>query len=92
MRYLAFASVRRHERYYREMDGEAPCNLTVTLDAAEWQFLITVLRASTCMLNALLALQHSLPDAIELPITADAVVNVVALANRIEEQTGSPSA
>jgi hypothetical protein len=69
------------------MDGEAPRNLTITLDAAEWQFPITVLRASTSMLNALLALQHSMPDAIELPITADAVANVIALADRIEEQT-----
>jgi hypothetical protein len=48
--------------------------------------LIHVLRASTSMLNALLALEQSMPDAMELPITADAVVNVVALANRIEEQ------
>ncbi len=65
---------------------EEPRPLTVTLDAAEWRFLINVLRASTSMLNALLALQHTMPDAIELPITADAVANVVTLADRIEEQ------
>jgi hypothetical protein len=65
---------------------EEPRDLTVTLDAAEWQFLVNVLRASTSMLNALLALQHTMPDAIELPITADAVANVFALADRIESQ------
>ena len=38
------------------------------------------------MLNALLALQHSMPDAVELPITSEAVANVAALADRIGAQ------
>ncbi|HLK69889.1 MAG TPA: hypothetical protein VKU19_40950 [Bryobacteraceae bacterium] len=59
---------------------------SVTLRADEWEFLITVLRASTRMLNSLLALQRSLPDAIDLPITGDAVAKVSAMADRIAAQ------
>jgi len=69
------------------MEGGAPRTFTVTLDAAEWQFLIAVLRASTGLVNALLALGHSMPDALELPITPEAVANMMILADRIEEQT-----
>ena len=69
-------------------DGNAG-GVTVTLNAAEWQFLVTVLRASTVIMNTLMALERSMPGAVELPVSADAAANMVVLANRIEEQTGA---
>ena len=64
-------------------------NLSVTFEADEWRFLVTVLRAATSMLHTLMAVQHYTPDSIELPITADAVANVTVMADRIEQQTFS---
>jgi len=68
------------------MDGAARKAVTLTLDATECDFLITVLRASGSILNTLKALHSSLPDTLPLPLSTDAIVNILALADRIEQQ------
>jgi hypothetical protein len=58
----------------------------VTLDATEWQFLVTTLRGTTSMLKALAALRDALPDGFQLPITTEMIVNTASLTEKIEGQ------
>ena len=39
------------------------------------------------MLKALVTLREAMPDSFQIPITSDAVVNILALAEKIEAQT-----
>lgn len=70
------------KRYYRGMFTQP---LTVTLEATEWQFLVTTLQGTSAILKALAVLQGTLPD-FQLPITPDMIVNIGALTERIENQ------
>lgn len=60
--------------------------VTIELDRTEYEFLLTVLRSTGKILNALMALQASMPDADPLPLKLDAMVAIAALADRIEDQ------
>jgi hypothetical protein len=64
----------------------ASTEIAVTLDAAEWQFLVTILKGTGAMLSALTTLQSAMPDQFQIPITADTIVNIGALVERVERQ------
>jgi hypothetical protein len=59
---------------------------TVTLEAIEWQFLVTTLQGTTAILKSLSAVRDALPGGLQLPITTEMIVNITALAERIESQ------
>jgi hypothetical protein len=59
--------------------------LAVTLEATEWQFLVTTLQGTSAMLKALAVLKDTLPG-FQLPITSDMIINIVGLTERIEDQ------
>ena len=59
--------------------------LAVTLDATEWQFLITTLKGTATMLKALSALRDALPE-FQLPVSTDMIVNIVGITESIENQ------
>jgi hypothetical protein len=63
--------------------------VSVTLDASEWQFLVTTLRGTATILKALGAVQDALPKGPQLPITTEMIVNNTAVADRIESQTAA---
>ena len=63
-----------------------PAARTVTLEAPEWQLLITTLQGTIAMMNALAAIQGALLMVPRLPITTDMIVNITCLAERIETQ------
>jgi len=63
--------------------------VTVTLDATEWQFLVTTLEGTTAILQSLAAVRDALPGGLRLPITTDMMVNITALTGRIKDQTAS---
>ena len=67
------------------MDSETSV-LTITLEPSEVQFLLTVLKASRTILTAIMSLQESMPGLSPPPISTDAIVNIAALAERIELQ------
>ena len=62
--------------------------LTVTLEATEWQFLVTTLQGTSAILKALAVLQGTIPD-FHLSITPDMIVKIGVLTERIEDQVGS---
>ncbi len=64
-------------------------DITITLDAAEWQFLITTLTSTGAILRALATLRDAMPDSFRVPITADAIIGVAALVEKIESQMGA---
>jgi hypothetical protein len=67
-------------------DPEAIQPVRIALAPVEFQFLLTVLRSSGALLTALMALQESLPGLPALPLTADAVIHIAALADKLAEQ------
>jgi hypothetical protein len=71
------------------MSAQPQGGIAVTLDPAEWQFLITTLNSSSAMLRALFTLREAMPDSFQVPITSGAIVNIMALAEKIEAQTKS---
>jgi len=58
--------------------------VTITLEAAEFHYLLTVLRSSSHILHAITKLQETLPEAIDLGIKFAAIEEISALADRIE--------
>ena len=56
-------------------------------DPVEWRFLITTLNGTVSMLRALVTLREAMPESFQIPITSDAIVNILALAEKIEAQT-----
>jgi len=60
--------------------------VTITLALTEAQFLLTVLKASSEILTALVGMQKSLPDFSPLPITTDAITEIAVLAETIRQQ------
>jgi hypothetical protein len=60
--------------------------VTIRLETIEAQFLITILKSSISILTALMALQRSLPGLSPPPFNTDAIVNIAALAGKIEVQ------
>jgi hypothetical protein len=71
------------------MSAEPPGGVAVTLDPVEWQFLITALNGTSAMLRALFTLREAMPDSFQVPITSGAIVDIMALAEKIEAQTKS---
>ena len=61
-------------------------SVVITLDRNEALFLITVLKSSTAILAALLALQESLPELPPPPINENGIATISALAQNIERQ------
>jgi hypothetical protein len=55
------------------------------MEPVEVQFLLTVLRSSGAILTALMALQDSVPGS-PSPLSADAIVKIAALAEKIQQQ------
>jgi hypothetical protein len=68
----------------QEPDAMQP--VRIALAPVAFQFLVTVLRSSGALLTALIAPQESLPGLPALPINADAVIHIAALADKIAEQ------
>ena len=60
--------------------------VTIKLETVEVQFLLTILKSSSSILTALMALQRSLPGLSPPPLSTDAIVNIAALAENIEQQ------
>ena len=60
--------------------------VTITLDRTEFQFLLHRAPVYREILNPLIALQVSVPNAEPPPLTLDAIFNIAALADRIELQ------
>jgi hypothetical protein len=69
------------------MSNQHQGGVAVTLDPAEWQFLITTLTGTGAMLRALVTLREAMPDSFQVPITSDAIANIMALCHKIERQT-----
>ena len=69
------------------MDSETTEAITITLDASEAQFLLTILKASGSILTAIMSLQESLPGLSPPPIGTDAIAKIAMLAESIEHQT-----
>jgi hypothetical protein len=46
-------------------------------------------RGASAMLRALFTLREAMPDSFQVPITSGAIVNILALAGKIEAQTKS---
>ena len=65
---------------------ESAASLTITLDPSEAQFLVTVLKASTALLTIIVELQQSMPGLPPPPLSTEAITNVAALAEKIEQQ------
>jgi len=63
--------------------------VTVTLEEAEWQFLVTVLRSAPTILQSLAVAGKALPEPVRLPIDDEMLANVRQLAERISAQTHS---
>lgn len=63
--------------------------ITVELEKAEWQFLVTVLRSTPRILQSLAAAGEALPEPVQLPIDEEMLANVRELAERISAQTHS---
>jgi hypothetical protein len=61
-------------------------DVVITLDRNEALFLITVLKSSTAILTALLALQETLPELPPPPINENGIATISALAQNIERQ------
>ena len=72
-----------------ELDAADSLNIsppiTITLEHAEYHFLLTVLRASANILHAMAGLKKTLPDAIDLAITPEVIQDIGVLADRIEQ-------
>jgi hypothetical protein len=66
--------------------SDAIQTVTIKLDPIEVQFLITVLKSSSSILTALTALQDSFPGLSPSPVSTDAIVNITALAEKIQQQ------
>jgi len=58
--------------------------VTITLEAAEYHYLLTVLRSSSHILHAITKLQEALPEALDLGLKFEAIEQIDVLANRIE--------
>jgi hypothetical protein len=67
-----------------------PLPITVTLDATEWQFLITTLKGTAAMLKALSGLRDAVPD-FQLPISTDMIANIVGVTESVENQVNQPA-
>jgi len=67
-------------------DSNAVHTVTIKLEPTEVQFLITVLKSSSSILTALMTLQDSFPGLPSSPVSTDAIVNITALADKIEHQ------
>jgi hypothetical protein len=61
-------------------------DVSITLAATEWQFLVTILKGTTAILTALAGLREALPSSFHVPITFDTITNITVLAERIESQ------
>jgi hypothetical protein len=59
--------------------------VTITLEAVEFHYLLTVLRSSSHILHAITKLQETLPEALDLGIKLQAIDEIDALADRIEK-------
>jgi hypothetical protein len=67
-------------------DTETAAPVTIVLDPVEIHFLVTVLRSSGSVLDALTVVQRTLPGLSPPPLTTDAIVKMATLAEKIERQ------
>jgi hypothetical protein len=59
---------------------------TISLEPSEMQFLVEVLKASAKLLTIIVSLQQSIPGLSPPPLDDEAITNVAALAEKIEQQ------
>jgi hypothetical protein len=67
-------------------DPDTAAPVTITLDPVEVRFLVTILRSSGSILNALTVVQQVLPGLSPPVLTTDAIVKMATLAEKIDRQ------